>query len=596
MKISLFGMMVAGLVWVSPLGAQEAPPPPTQAPLIPSVQAPPTQAPPASQPAPAAQPLFAAPQGPNAGLDPSSIFSILPTFDPGSEMVTWNGNSWNVLNNRLFEARFEKYLNSPEVPMEEDRAYQAVLDQIESLLAPGRATSATVDQAFAMLPQASDFTMDASLADSVATAVYNVWLARREDQRITQAITALDKERRRHEWNLQVAGGRTDLEKSQAANQPSGQAQQRRSSSNNGSEEGGNQETVDTTMTTVPGVDAYTASNEMARRMPAVVRIAEVNAALVKARAKQELPLLEARVQFQSLMVHLFLQRRFQHVVIASYFYKNLFGGGDEKIALKGEAERLFSGSTGLPPTVSILESLANEMIRDAKEGVQSFEFLAEQGELASASKRLSEAFLIGEQLAPLRTLPREKKRTVLDFMRKSNQLVSAISVKDYTLAEKVLNEMEAMASDFDGSKPRAAVETARTVATMHLAKAKNAAVSGDNKTLEEQLMAATEIWPRNPALQEVASLIFRQGDVQQRALVDLDQLLSQKNFRQIFDDRSRYIAAVALFPERQEALNLALEKVQKADTVIVQAREIAKRGACGTTCKSCLSPTMVRT
>ncbi len=567
MKLLSVILLAVGALVSQGANAQEAPSPPAPAPA-----APPTSPAPAT--ANVSAPQLGSPQTP---LDPQSIFSILPQFDPGTEMVSWNGNSWNVLNNRLFEARFEKYLNAPPVPVEEDQAYQTILDQIETLLAPGSATSASVDQAFALLPRASDFDIDGRLCDAVSSAVYNVWLARREDQRISKAIQTLEEERRRHEWNLQVTGGKSNLEQAGASTNR-GRSRQR-STQQTSTDGESTTDSSDTTLTTVPGVDGQSISQESVRRLPHVTRIAEVNAALLKARARQELPILDARIRYQSLMVHLFFQRRFDHVIIASQFYKHIFGTGEEKLELRGEAERLFTGSTGLPPTVSVLESLAYELIGDADEGVEAFEFLLSEGELASASKRLSEAFMIGEYLAPLRRLPREEKRRVLDFMRKSNQLISAISVKDYTLADELITKLEEMAADFDSSKPKAAVETARTLATMHLAKAKNAAVSGNHETLETELVAATEIWPRNPALQEVASLLFRQGDVQQRALVDLDQLLSQKNYRQIFDDRSRYIAAVSLFPDRQEALEAALTKVQKADTVIAQAQEIAKRG-----------------
>jgi hypothetical protein len=41
--------------------------------------------------------------------------------------------------------------------------------------------------------------------------------------------------------------------------------------------------------------------------------------------------------------------------------------------------------------------------------------------------------------------------------------------------------------------------------------------VSGDKQTLEAELKAATEIWPRNPALTEVSQMIFSQADVQSR-------------------------------------------------------------------------------
>ena len=44
-----------------------------------------------------------------------------PVFDPGSEIFTWDGHSWHATNNRLFQARFEKYLNAPEETTQDDR-------------------------------------------------------------------------------------------------------------------------------------------------------------------------------------------------------------------------------------------------------------------------------------------------------------------------------------------------------------------------------------------------------------------------------------------------------------------------------------------
>ncbi|HRJ73482.1 MAG TPA: hypothetical protein PLS03_14755, partial [Terrimicrobiaceae bacterium] len=109
--------------------------------------------------------------------------------------------------------------------------------------------------------------------------------------------------------------------------------------------------------------------------------------------------------------------------------------------------------------------------------------------------------------------------------------------------------------------------------------KARNAAVSGDKEVLETELKAATEIWPRNPALTEVSKMIFSQADVQSRALMDFDQLLSQKNFRQIYDDQMRFIAATAMYPEKQEQLRTVLTDMQQIEKSIIQAQEIEKRG-----------------
>jgi tetratricopeptide (TPR) repeat protein len=124
-----------------------------------------------------------------------------------------------------------------------------------------------------------------------------------------------------------------------------------------------------------------------------------------------------------------------------------------------------------------------------------------------------------------------------------------------------------------------AAVETAKQISAMHIAKARNAAVSGDKATLETELKAATEIWPRNPSLAEVSKIIFSQADVQSRAMVDFDQLLSQKNYRQIYENRMRFIAASAMYPEKQEQLRKVLEDMQVIETALIQAQEIEKRG-----------------
>jgi len=312
---------------------------------------------------------------------------------------------------------------------------------------------------------------------------------------------------------------------------------------------------------------------------PLATRLLEVNALLKANQLKKEVAELQVKIEFQALIVQHFLQRRFQHVVIGTRFYRSIFSDGDSLLRVGEDSKNLFSKTTGMPPTVGTLDSLANEAMRDVREGVQAFNFLLEKEEMESATKRLAETFILGEYMPDVRTLSRDDKRRALTFVQKSNQLISAIGVKDYTLAEKLVKELDATAKDFDNSKPMAAIETARTVSAMHIAKAKNAAVSGDKTVLESELKAATEIWPRNPALAEVGGMIFSQADVQQRALVDFDQLLSQRNYRQIFDDKMRFIAATAMFPEKQEQLRKVLDDMTVIESALIRSQEVEKRG-----------------
>jgi tetratricopeptide (TPR) repeat protein len=114
--------------------------------------------------------------------------------------------------------------------------------------------------------------------------------------------------------------------------------------------------------------------------------------------------------------------------------------------------------------------------------------------------------------------------------------------------------------------------------ARMHLAKARNAAISGDHQTLETELQAAAEIWPRNPQLAEVSNKIFDNGDKIQTAINDFDQLLRDKNYRQIYDNAFRYGPVVQDQPERKAQFEKVVEGMKSIEVAITQANAMAQQ------------------
>ena len=521
----------------------------------------PTSAQPAAQPAAPS----ASTSSSSKSAQPGSSFlgKDLPVFNPGNEILSWDGKNWNVSNQRFFQARFEKYLNAPEETTAEDLQYQQILRAILTKLAPEHDSRTATLEAWRMLPQASNFTIDAHLCDAIADAVYSSWLATRAQDRLLAANQELLNQRKQYEWASQHTDSTIFHSSGKSA----------------------------------AAKEAKEAKEEDKRMAPYVLRLAEVNARIVANTTKREISEVQARVEFQALITQFFLQRRFQHVVIATRFYRHLFSdgntsfgsstsgkagdnkGGNGKSGSDKGMQELYLKETGMPLTVGVVDSLANEAMRDVKEGVEAYNFLLQKNEVESATKRLGESFLVGEYMPEIRTLAREKKRAALEFTQKGNRLLSALEVRDYALAESIVNDLEITAKDFDSSQPRAAIETARTVSAMHLAKAKNAAMSGDRATLESELREATTLWPRNPALAEVSGRIFSHADVQGKALADLDQLISQHNYRQIYDEKARFIAATAFDPERQKRLETVMQNMQQIETVLMRSTEIAKRG-----------------
>jgi len=553
----------------------------------------------------------------------------VPVVDPGSDNSTFDGKLLNLNNNRLFRARFEKYLNAPAETSEADQHYEKVMNEILSLLSPGKVNTENLDAAWKLLPKASEYRSDANLCNAMADVVYSVWLAKNEVARLEMANRTLQKEKSSLEWNYRMNIG------------PSAK-------------------TISQTGTNPPTQSSILSPQDEARVEPIKEALSDVRSTMANNKLRKEASIVQAKIDFQTMIIQYFAQRRFRHVLIGTRFYRALFGDGDNRISAldqissslpvdkdAGQAkmnvkldpkvsgkggsgayvgarsgttdgnqnytaagadtsssggafsaegmqfgvenigvESLISaGASGLKAlgkminSLGQLDSLANEAIRDVDEGVEAYKFLLEKNELKSATERLFETFMMGEYLPSVRKLSRDEKRKALEFTRKTNELLAALEVNDLTRAEELIRELSQTARDFDTSKPLAVVETAKTVSAMHLAKAKAAAASGDKNTLETELRAATEIWPRNPALAEVSSAIFSQTDVQQQSLNDFDRLLAQKNYRQIFDDKVRYIAATAMFADRQEKLKAILDRVQSAEAALMRSLELAKRG-----------------
>ena len=555
----------------------------------------------------------------------------VPSFDPGSEVMSYDGKLWNINNNRLFRARFEKFLNAPASTDSADVAYRETISRILDLLAPGKATKPNIDTAFGLLKKASEYREDANLCRTMSDAIYSALTSLATVEKLKRENQILDKQRSSAEWNKGMAAKNSSLGINTSAKD---------------SEIAKENQKIER--------DARLAT--ASRQLSDVAQTIENNKLRIAATE------ISAKGHLQALIMQYFATRRFEHVIIANRFYRAIYTDGDNSIAIykkmvdslpvnkdAGQAkitgelnpqisasegvmdheagggigaggngtnvniyngtpqarrgssfsakgaklgienfgiESLTGGAAGAAQTLSKLvsslsqiDSLANEAIRDVNEGVEAYKFLLEQGELQSATERLAETFALGEYMPSVRLLPREDKRRALEFSQKSNELLAALEVNDLTRAEKLVNEIEGIAKDFDTSKPLAKIETAKTISSMHLAKARNAAVSGDKEAMEDELRAAADIWPRNPALSEVGNTIFAQSDVQQQAMNDLDRLLSQKNHRQIYNDKLRFIAAAAMYPEKQQQLNDVLQKMTAVEGAILKAKEIAGRG-----------------
>lgn len=554
----------------------------------------------------------------------------LPAIDPSGGLIRFNGQTWNITDNAVFRGRFEKFLNTPEENGDEEKAHRETLSKIIGMLDPSVFNANTVSNAYRLLARAASYRGDSRLSDTIANAIYAVWASKRNQARMEEANRILEEENERIRTNM-ARRGQIEADSFRAAPtrraepgtnsgaaprqggggppaQPPGAPASPRTEPPPGQtpgqlppglpqapgqppQQGGGQSQAQIQPPGAPGAPIPTTQELQSNATSfGAARIAGYAEKMVENYVKiRENSLkggvseLQAKLEYQGLLVQLFLQRRFHHVVIGCRFYRAIFSDGDSKLQLPEQNQALFTKGSGFQATVSTIEALTNELMREAQTSVQAFHRLYEFGELRSGAERLRDALMVGEFMPEVRTVPFERKRRVLSFIQKGSQLQAAIETRDYTLAQELIagpEGLKALAKDFDATLPNSVIETARNAARLHLAKARNAAVSGDKAGFEASLAEAGKIWPNNPELQEVASKAFAANDQMSQALVELDQLIGQKNFRRIAEDAGRFLAATHNAPaEKQQQLKAILEDFKGIETALLASKELDRLG-----------------
>lgn len=524
---------------------------------------------------------------------PTLFGTELPFLDPGSEVLSWNGQSWQVTNNRIFGARFEKYLSAPAAEAEEDKAYRDTLRQILDALSPHQEGKGSLTKAVALLPIAAAYYHDARLCESLSNTIYGIWLARRNISALQKTNQELERQAKRQLWNANISASNSPLrDGARSVNGGNNRRRDRDDDRDNDSDDDlGLSNMLGTQgLTSLGSLDTGQQASTARENFDAaswtafyVKKMAEYETLAARNKINMAVSEIQQKIEFQGLILQYFMQRRFEHVVIATRLYRLLFKDGDSAMKLNESSAvyKSFMMGYGMTPTITTFDALANEAIRDVDEGVLAFEHLVAKGELEGATKRLSEAFAVGEYLPRIRTLSSDKKGRVLEFVRHSNQLLSAIDVKNYHLAEEIVEKMKALAKDFDYAKAEGLISATQMTAEMLLQKALLAARRGDEAEMQKNLEQAHALYPTNPKLKEVSDLIMRGSDQQSQALSDLDRLIAEGNFRAIQNDEARFVAAVGLSNDssRMDALMEIRDGLKKLEMRLEKAKALSEAG-----------------
>jgi hypothetical protein len=135
----------------------------------------------------------------------------------------------------------------------------------------------------------------------MADVVDSVWLAKNEVARLEMANRTLQKEKSSLEWNYRMNIG------------PSAK-------------------TITQTGTNPPTQSSILSPEEEARVEPIKEALSDVRSTMANNKLKKEASIVQAKIDFQTMIIQYFAQRRFRHVLIGTRFYRSLFGDGDNRI------------------------------------------------------------------------------------------------------------------------------------------------------------------------------------------------------------------------------------------------------------------------
>ena len=583
--------------------------------------------------------------GDNSAIGSQAMFEA--SLKAKKNIVDMKPNTFlSLWNNPGFAIQFEKYLSAPAETSEDAKLYRQRMDRIMELLSPGNATKQNQDEAFNLLTKASDFESDANNCTTIHDAVYAAANARLQIQKLTEVDRMLETKLSAAQYNQlheaqsltlsAIAPGKNETADNNANQTELRTAKLDPSKSN-----------VASLKQTIQRNHAQIASAEVQakfamqslilqffvqRRYQHVIIIDRFYRALFDDGDQS----LEGFQQMADKMGYNKAAGAVKLIADANPKGATAVGSGNngrggagasagtgpngtgasvgnnnynndngvdasaisgsglhmgvENLSVESAENAFVTGMKGASRTfksLSQLDAFANEVIRDVNEGVKVYKFLLEKSEIESAASQLASVFTKGEYLPSVRLLTQDEKRKTLSYAQLCNRLVNSANSGNIDALSEVVTKMKAMNPSFDDAEILAKLQGVKTASSLLVAQAKVAASKGDLQSVQTQITRAAALWPNNPEVTSFSADMSKLGNVARpevQALNDFDQLNSQHNYRQIFDDKEKYIAALAMDDsnrksERQEKLRKVLSRMQDIETSIMRSQEIARRG-----------------
>ena len=458
-------------------------------------------------------------------------------------------------------AQFEAYLAMTEVPQSQLNAYANDMNNVIDLLHQRKTT-----QAWQQLYQLAKYqSIDAGVSWELANRIESIWNAGQTKNEIAQQNSQLQQQSDTDNRNADMDSD--DVKDKELE-------YQRRLKEANGPVIKSNQgQTQNPATAVVPPVlqgndSPPTMTAPLSDQLLGKLQLTQEYLESLSAQAKIKLNELkvdklfdQAKQDFADYITTLYKSGRYQHVLIAADFWRQIFDEGDYPVAMAQQV------------------NASLEVIGQVQTTIGVFNNNLDQKQISAASDNLQAAFLLSSSNPAVLGVPLERKKPILVFFRELGKMRSMIEARDFSDLEPLLDQVNVTAPDFDSVKAKSIVDGVKLESQLNLGKAKLAAQQGDLKSAMENFQAAAEAWPGNPDLKDKALSFFNSEDTQNQSLEEFDRLVAEDNYQAIFDKQLAFAPAMKDDLKRQAQLKAALEKVKVVETAVEKATLMESNG-----------------
>ncbi|MCS6243327.1 MAG: hypothetical protein H2172_05625 [Opitutus sp.] len=510
-------------------------------------------------------------------------------IDPEKGTMNWKGHSYDVGQFRVFRGRFERYLSLPATRDQDD--YAATVTEIFNRLSTRTANGSqeNIVAAWKLLYRAAEFEADGGNSLGVANQVFNAWRIRDEKEAIMVTQSELQRIRRQQSGRVVYSADVMASETGKTIESVASSALLGNLNTG-GADSGSTTTTTDSTGTkTTTGAGAKKSGDGSAPRQTIgssttvgganltmqARDLAETEVKIKSLEAAGMLSVTQAKLQFQSQIMSLFMQRRFQHALIAASFYRYIFKGSHQNLEVGKKELSSFLPSTDLAMTVETIEFLSREAINDVNSGMSAVGSSYDGNRKIAALERLQETFFLGEYLPAVTQFDPARKDALLTLYRKVDEARKLADLKDYEAVIHLTDEIGTLTGDFRSAEVNAAVRSAQRMSTLALSAAQQVAATGDYAKAQELVEKSAQLWPLNPSIKNYSENMASQADMGTQAGVVFDDAFKRDDFRRIYERRAELAAAFLNDGVRAPQLKAVIDRMARVEIYLAQTEEL---------------------